>query len=187
MGKTMGPMWAIVSFATVAGPFIGGALYHLAGYGGVFALAVSVTGLDLIMRVSMIDRKTLARYEAVAREDGYYSAGVPESLTNERQPLLEDQTDDAAVRDGTDESQSDNGDPDDDDDDDITDWEISKEQPLICRLYKVLPCLASTRLQSSMIFTVVLSCILGSLDATVPIVSWEYFGFNSLQAGLLFT
>lgn len=165
-GKTVGTMFAFISAGVFWAPFFGGTLYEKAGYTGVIGVSFAVIALDFIMRVFVIEKKVAKRY-------GLDDSKPDETTTNssnqsgdgtdsERQPLL-GQTED-----------------------DEEDFKLPAEKPWVAKIMPILPLLSNLRLITALILTLVSALSIGSFDATVPIVSRELFGFDSLQAGLLF-
>lgn len=65
-------------------------------------------------------------------------------------------------------------------------WKLNPDQPKIAHMIPILPCLANPSLLASLLVALVQAICLGSFDATVPLVAREYFGFDSLKAGVLF-
>ena len=60
------------------------------------------------------------------------------------------------------------------------------ELPAIIQSYPILYCFKDIRMLAANWTTLIQAILLGGLDATVPLVGEEYYGFNSLQTGLLF-
>ncbi|KAJ5119484.1 hypothetical protein N7448_010153 [Penicillium atrosanguineum] len=56
-GQAVGYVSMAVSFGTVAGPLLGGVLYQYGGYYAVFGLAFGFIGLDIFLRLMLIERK----------------------------------------------------------------------------------------------------------------------------------
>ena len=63
---------------------------------------------------------------------------------------------------------------------------IPPELPWVMKSYPILYCFKDVRMLTANWITLIQATLLGTLDATVPIVGEEYYGFNPLQAGLLF-
>lgn len=155
-------------------PAIGGVLYEKTGYAGVFGVAFALLAVDFLMRVLVIEKKVAKRYGVETSPEGDNSPAPPqqqdeelgdeEQQPNEEQPLLgnKDAKDDKAA------------------------WKLSPNQPKIAHLVPILPCLANPSLLTSLLVAMVQAVLLGSFDATVPLVAREYFAFDSLKAGILF-
>lgn len=153
----------------------GGVLYEKTGYPGVFGIAFAILAVDFLMRALVIEKKVAKRYydanpetmETTSFDDQQNQGNVDEEQQeqpNEEQPLL-----------GNKQAQN---------DDDA--FKLSPNQPKIAHMIPILPCLSNPSLLTSLLVALVQAALLGSFDATLPIVANEYFGFDSLKAGLLF-
>lgn len=157
----MGSIW---------GPFVGGLLYKKAGYNGVFAASFAVLGVDLIMRALMIEKKVAHRYET-GDPSSNFTPGDPASATDEegngtdeQQPLLGKKTDE----------------------EEREKYRLPKNPSKLARVIPILPCLKNPALLTALWLALVQAMFFGACDATITTVSRELFGFDSLQAGLLF-
>lgn len=146
-------------------PAVGGFLYQKTGYTSVFALASSILVLDITLRFLLIEKSSAREYKD---EDEDNNVRIPE-------PPVEEST-----------SEGNN-------EEDSLLWkqeeEIYKIVPSGHKLFKAFPilsCLGNPRLLSSFFLTIIQASTLSSFDATIPTVALEYFGVDSLQAGLLF-
>lgn len=155
---------------------IGGVLYEKTGYAGVFGVAFALLALDFVMRVLVIEKKVAKRYgvdlspkgnDSPASSHGQQQSAAhnnEEQQSDEEQPLLGSNK----ATDGDDS------------------WKLSPDQPRIVHMIPILPCLANPSLLASLLVALVQAILLGSFDATVPLVAREYFDFDSLKAGVLF-
>ncbi|KAF2723814.1 MFS general substrate transporter [Polychaeton citri CBS 116435] len=180
LGKTIGSIFSFTSVGTLAAPPLGGVLYKKAGYPGVFGIAFAILVIDFIMRALVIEKKVALKYEAqdpssvgdletTPQEDNDGNTiDQEQALPTEDQPLLTKQNSKGG------------------DEDDKAAWVFSPDQPRIARAIPILPCLADPRLLTAFFLAFVQAAILGGFDATIPIVSNKFFGFDSLQAGILF-
>jgi MFS family permease len=135
----------------------------------VCGLACAVLAVDFTMRLLVIEVRTAKRYEmGDACENGTEAL-----ITGESQPQTEEGSDElSSLLQNT--AKADDS------------YIISPDLPKVMRIVPILPCLASPRLIAALTIAFVQALLLGSIDATVPIVSHEYFNFSSLQAGLMF-
>lgn len=178
LGKTIGSIFSFISVGSLAAPVIGGVLYDKAGYPGVFGAGFAVLAVDFIMRAVVIEKKVARRYEgksdnathdnggqAVGHANGHANDEDEENQGNgEGTPLL-----------GQKKKEQDQ-----------QFFKLSPDQPKICRLIPILPCLGDPRLLTALLVALVQATLLGSFDSTVPTVGQELFGFSSLEAGILF-
>lgn len=167
-------IFSFVSVGSLGAPAIGGVLYEKTGYPGVFGVAFALLVVDFLMRVLVIEKKVAKRYglETGSEGDGGPAStqhqdeerGDQEQQSNEEQPLL-------GSKNVTDDNDA---------------WKLSPNQPRIAHMIPILPCLANPSLLASLLVALVQALLLGSFDATVPLVAHDYFGFDSLKAGVLF-
>jgi hypothetical protein len=153
---------------------VGGVLYEKTGYPGVFGVASALLAVDFFMRALVIEKKVAKRYDDETNSGNDDRAASPheqdeahvdeEQQTNEEQPLL-------GNKQATDDTDA---------------WKISPNQPRIAHMVPILPCLANPSLLTALLVALVQAILLGSFDATLPIVAHEYFGFDSLKSGVLF-
>jgi len=162
------------SVGSLGAPAIGGVLYEKTGYPGVFGVAFALLALDFLMRVLVIEKKVAKRYGFETSSEGDESSASPQQQ-NEDHDNGEPQHDEEQPLLGTKKST---------DEDDA--WKLSPNQPRLARIIPILPCLANPSLLASLLVALVQALLLGSFDATVPLVAREYFGFDSLKAGVLF-
>ncbi|KAF2829474.1 MFS general substrate transporter [Ophiobolus disseminans] len=159
LGKTMGTIFSFISVAGLFSPLLGGLLYASVGYKGVFGLGIALVGIDFILRLLMVEKKTAARYDEApllrAETDGT-------TEDTEQTPLLPN-TSTAHER-----------------------YRLTKPKNRIMRALPILLLLRDPGLLTAIWISFMQAFLLGSFDATVPLVASEQFGFNSLKAGLLF-
>ncbi|KAF2032727.1 MFS general substrate transporter [Setomelanomma holmii] len=156
LGKTMGTVFSFVSVAGLFSPILGGLMYASVGYKGVFGLGIGLVGVDFILRLLMVEKKAAAKY------DEAQPATDGTSDETEQTPLLP-QTTKAHAR-----------------------YRLSKPGNRITRALPILLLLRDPGLLTAIWISFMQAFLLGAFDATVPLVSSEQFGFNSLKAGLLF-
>ncbi|EAU38276.1 predicted protein [Aspergillus terreus NIH2624] len=68
LGQTIGYLGSSVALGFMLGPLLGGLVYNAAGYHAVFAVAFALVGVDLVMRVAVIEKK-VARQWIAAPDD----------------------------------------------------------------------------------------------------------------------
>ncbi|KAL3474836.1 major facilitator superfamily domain-containing protein [Aspergillus californicus] len=67
LGQTIGYQGSAVALGFLLGPLLGGIVYEKAGYGAVFGMAFALVGVDLVMRVFVVEKRVAARW---VDEDG---------------------------------------------------------------------------------------------------------------------
>lgn len=155
---------------SLCAPLVGGVLYEKTGYPGVFGVASALLAVDFLMRALVIEKKVAKRYgdetDPEIDDTPEPSQGHDEEQQpmNEEQPLL-----------GNNQTKENND-----------AWKLSPNQPKIAHMVPILPCLANPSLLTALLVAMVQAILLGSFDATLPLVAREYFGFDTLKAGVLF-
>jgi MFS family permease len=157
LGKTMGTIFSFVSVAGLFSPICGGALYAKTGYKGVFGVGIALIGVDFLLRVLMIEKKAAAKYTDLGA-----TRQDANNEDTEETPLLPDTTT-ARKR-----------------------YKLSKPTNRLTRALPILLLLRDPGLITAIWIAFMQAFLLGSFDATVPLVASEQFDFNSLKAGLLF-
>ena len=70
IGKWMGVVMAGEIFGVLVSPILGGVLYGEVGWGAVFGVMIAVVGVDVLLRLAMIEKGTAARWMIVENEIG---------------------------------------------------------------------------------------------------------------------
>ncbi|KAK2626009.1 hypothetical protein QTJ16_004271 [Diplocarpon rosae] len=160
LGVTIGSIFSMISVGELVAPPLGGVVYMKGGSIAVFGTGVGLLGVDFIMRLLVIEKKTAATYgviiEGEQEEDGEAS---------ETSPLLS------------------NGKTKEEE---LKMWIIPKSQPAWIRSLPILYCLGNTRLWVSQLVTFTQATLLAVFDSTIVIEAQALFGFDSLKAGLIF-
>ncbi|KAF2091264.1 MFS general substrate transporter [Saccharata proteae CBS 121410] len=63
VGQAMGYVSMAMSLAIMLGPLLGGVVFDKAGYTAVFAMAYGLIGLDVVLRLVLVEKKVARRYE----------------------------------------------------------------------------------------------------------------------------
>ncbi|KAI0154020.1 major facilitator superfamily domain-containing protein [Pestalotiopsis sp. NC0098] len=169
LGKTMGVIFSTISVGELVAPVLGGVLYDKAGYGGVFGLAVGIIGIDFVMRLFLIEKKTAAKYDS-SLVDGAASAREHDARNGETDGGEAAGEEDALLPGKSEEEV----------------YKIKHEPSKLVRAIPILYCLRNPRLLMALVLSLVQATLLAVFDATVPTEAQTLFGFNSLKAGLLF-
>lgn len=151
----------MISIGMLAAPVLGGILYHQAGVAGPLALGCSLLGVDLIMRLLMIEKK-------IAAEFGF-DKGHPAEQRRHSEDTCSDGAEEPLLTAPQDQA-----------------YVIPPEQPWLIKWYPILYCFKDARMLTASWITLIQATLLGALDATVPTIGEAYYGFTSLQTGLLF-
>ncbi|KAI9682939.1 MAG: hypothetical protein M1829_006375 [Trizodia sp. TS-e1964] len=71
VGRAMGYLTIAVSVGTLIGPLLAGPVYAKGGYYSVFAMAFGTLGLDIFLRLFMIEKKVAAKWVQGPNSAGY--------------------------------------------------------------------------------------------------------------------
>lgn len=162
LGKTMGTVFSFISVAGLFSPICGGLLYAKTGYNGVFGVGIGLVAIDFILRILMVEKRVRAKYLPESDNGPVQSNGA--EADNEQASLLPD-------------SNSNNIDER---------YRLAPPKNRITRTLPILLLLRDPGLLTAILIAFMQAALLGSFDATVPLVAQSSFGFDSLKAGLLF-
>jgi MFS family permease len=181
IGQAMGYVGLAMSLAVLLAPLLGGVVFERAGYYNVWAMAFGLIGLDILMRLVMVERKIAVRW------DGRFEPKRAEVLDGDGGGVakeLEEKTGGTESEDDkTKEPLSDS--PIDDDPDRQQDTSNAHNK-WFNRLPPVLKLLASRRLLSALWAVLIQSCLLTSFDSVLPLFTKNTFRWNATGAGLIF-
>ena len=166
LGQAIGYVSMSLSIGTVAGPLLGGVIYQDGGYYSVFALAFALIGVDIFLRVVLIEKKHAAQWldneksaPSTSSEQEKETSGEPceSSAPNTAQPI------------------------------EASSLEVP-EKPKKARhpLRQVATLLSSPRLIVSLWGYFVVSLVLTSFDSVLPIFVQTTFGWQQTGQGLIF-
>lgn len=158
-GQSLGYVAASYSIGTLIAPLLGGVVYRQGGYYEVFAMTFALIGLDIILRLAIIEKYRAARW-----------------LDGENSPIAIELhgTDSVTAR----QSSSVNA---------RAESPVSVRTPSEKRKLPVmLTLMKSRRLQAAFIGSFVAAATMTAFDATLPIYCNRVFGWDSLGAGLIF-
>ena len=86
LGQAIGYVSMSLSVGTVAGPLLGGVLYQHGGYYSVFALAFALIGVDIVLRLVLIEKRHAARWLAPEMQPLATTPGSPEKRNGTTNP-----------------------------------------------------------------------------------------------------
>ena len=162
VGQAMAYASSSMSIGLILGPVLGGIIYARCGYYAAFGLAFAFIGLDLVLRVILVEKKIAVRYATpTLRPD----SEIPESV--KLQPLQP-----ADVGPEVSETQVDARPPSP-----VLETQHSWIPPII-RILKY------PRLLVALFLSFVQALILSAFDATLPLYLNALFGYTALQAGI---
>ena len=161
IGQTMGMISIAYSAAIVAGPLLGGVVYARSGYYAVFYMAFGLIALDILLRLTFIEKKVAKRWLPPDELPMADSLGMPREprISNEQDPR------------GTSSLE---GTP------------SQARSPPWRRLPPVITLLGSRRLLAAFWGCLVVASLMTAFDSTLTLYVKQIFDWNSLGAGLLF-
>ncbi|KAL8785682.1 MAG: hypothetical protein Q9213_003241 [Squamulea squamosa] len=174
IGQWMGTALSSSSFGLIVSPLLGGIVYAKAGYMSVFAMALALIIFDIMMRLIMIEKKKAAQYkplDALTPKNGFYGTFTHEQ-PSEHEPSN-----------GTMEP---NQASDDSRDTPLLSNDPQKTLPKQSRMPTILVLLGIPRLLAAIYGIFVNVAILAAFDGVLPLYVKKIFGWNSLEAGLIF-
>jgi MFS family permease len=150
-----------MSLGILIAPLLGGVVFDRAGYNAVFAMAYALIGLDIVLRLLLVEKKVAARWapEIVSRDEPSQGMTSTDSDPEKSTPAAETQP-------AIDPSQF-----------------RSRRRD---RLPPVLSLLYSRRLLAALVCSLLQAALLTSFDSVLTIHAANIFGWTSTGAGLLF-
>lgn len=162
IGQAMGYMAAATSIGSLTGPLLGGVVYARSGYYSVFAIGFAIIGLDILLRLLMVEKSAAKQWSPIISSNGEET--IPqECTTNEIQsaPVTEE----------------------------FSGSEKMATVPLPTSTRHLPPLIALLlvpRLLVALFGCFVYSTFLGSFDSVLPLYVKDVFNWNSTGAGLIF-
>ena len=166
VGKALGYVSIAMTLGVLFGPMIGGIVYERSGYYPVFAVTFGVIGLDIILRLMLVEKKIAAKWIESESSRGEWHSNQPIQVTNPTQ----DHTTSSAIS----EKNS----------------NVTAARPHGFNRKRKLPSmlilLKSRRILAAFWGSLATSITMTALDTTIPLYVNQIFGWNSLGAGLVF-
>lgn len=174
LGVAMGYIGMSLTFGFMSGPLLGGVLYGRAGYYGVFGLAFGLIGVDIILRVIMIEKKDATRWiqgqdHQPTLQNATESASDPENLAPPSSS--QEKTRSRQNREGPER-------------DTLRTSETPPEGKKNSNAFYTL--LASERMLTALWAYFVISVLLSSFDSVLPLFVKDTFGWGKVNQGLTF-
>lgn len=166
LGVAMGTMYSFTGAAGLFAPVAGGWLYDKTGFNGVFGVGMALVGVDFVLRALMIEKKV--RDDYMSSSSGTTTSTVQHAEHAEQTPLLRSSS-------PTEQPPT----PD-------QRYRLSPPNHRITHGFPILLLFRDPGLLTALFIAFMQAVLLGSFDATVPLVAESTFDFTSLTAGLLF-
>ncbi|PYH96639.1 MFS transporter [Aspergillus ellipticus CBS 707.79] len=176
LGQAMGYMGMGMTFGIMGGPLLGGVIYARGGYYAVFGLAFALIGVDIVLRLIMIEKKHAAKWIKQETQD---SPSLTPSQTTEKCSDPEDMTFPSGVNVPQNGAQSRAA-------DDPAPSESPEGQTSKRPRSAVLTLLASDRMIVTIWAYFIVSVILTSFDSVLPLFVEDTFGWGQTGQGVIF-
>ncbi|KIW13504.1 hypothetical protein PV08_08692 [Exophiala spinifera] len=166
-GQAMGYVGMATSLGVLVAPLIGGVVYERSGYYAVFGVTFAVIGLDILLRLALVEKRHAARW---LQSETPPVSSAPSHNDIELQNRAEPQTDAGKEAVGT--------------------ATTTTPSPAVASPKRKLPTLfvllKSRRILVAFWGSMVVSMTMTAIDSTLPLFVNQIFGWNSLGAGLVF-
>jgi MFS family permease len=173
MGQAMGYIAAATSVGQLAGPLLGGVVYAHAGYYVVFAMGFVIIGLDIFLRLMLIERHVAEQWSLsseVSPSEEPGATGTEDPSREDIQPLPT-QIEQSATTVSSESEKGTSG-------KDTPQW--MKALPPVITLLRI------PRLLAALFGCFIQAIALASFDSVLPLYVKETFHWTSTGAGLIF-
>lgn len=195
LGYYMGYIGMAMSLAILAAPLLGGVVFDRGGYYDVFAMAYGLLGIDIVMRLALIEKKIAVRW--LNQEDSSEASGASaeegEVATDLVRPAIEEESAAATAQPEItcEKNISDHpvhacGKPLDQQQQTLPVVDEEEKRDWLSRLPPIFTLLTSRRLDAALFGCLVQAALLTSFDSILPIYVRDLFHWNSIGAGLIF-
>ncbi|PYH78832.1 vesicular amine transporter [Aspergillus uvarum CBS 121591] len=171
LGQAMGYIGMGLTLGIMGGPLLGGVIYGRGGYYAVFGLAFGLVGVDIVLRLVMIEKKHAARWQQQQQQQP-----PPPSLSKDKAATQEaaDQPTSSSSSDTIPEKTSD---PE-------QQRTTPPTQPTQANAITTL--LSSPRMLVTLWTYFIISLVFSSFDSVLPLFVEDTFGWGQLGQGLIF-
>lgn len=168
IGQAMGYIAGATSIGSLLGPLLGGVLYEYSGYYSVFALGFTIIGLDIFLRLVMIEKAVAKQWDTTPDTSATSSGNVDSSANPAEIHQADNNSNEKAVLENT------------------LDPVATGPKTWSQRLPPVVALLRIPRLLAALLGCFVQSNSLGSFDSVLPLFVKDTFHWTSTGAGLIF-
>lgn len=171
LAQAMGYVSLGMSLGILIAPLLGGVVFDRAGYDAVFGMAYGLIGLDIVLRLLLVEKKVAARWDPVAEDQAKEAADLPDNpsspakinTADAEKGLTSGQTETLDQPIGT----------------DLRERHRDRLPPVLALLY-------SRRLLAALFCALIQAALLTSFDSVLTIHAANLFGWTSTGAALLF-
>lgn len=169
IGSAMGFIGMGVSAGTMLGPLLGGVIYQRGGYYSVFAVAFALIGVDIVLRLVMIEKKDAQKWLSAVEEPASSEESTHQS-TEDKGACAE-----SYAPTSTPENSA------------HTPCERPQESVPKRRLPSTLILLSNRRMLFVLYAYLAISILMTSFDSVLPLFVQATFGWEQIGQGLAFT
>lgn len=173
IGRVMGYVSLSMSIATLVAPLLGGVVYARGGYYAVFAMAFALIGLDILLRLALVEKKIAKKWSTPQDENDHGAQSPGETTVQDQTSCVEAQEKTASDTNVAFEEQR-----------------PQQQNHLFSRFIHNLPpvvtLLKSRRLLTALWGSLVQAALITSFDSVLPLFVNRTFNWTSVGAGLIF-
>ena len=185
IGECMGYVFTGMAVAMLSGPLLGGVVFDKGGYNAVFAMCYGLIGVDIAMRLFMIEKKDARKWETVDADAP--SSDESKEATSKEKEIAEVQTtgeDGEAAHVRSNDSPADDGSA-------IPSAEATaivdaRSVRSKKRVPAMLTLIKSRRLLCALWTTMAIATLMTQFDSVLPLYVEDTFGWGATAAGLVF-
>ncbi|KAL2010984.1 hypothetical protein VTN00DRAFT_3702 [Thermoascus crustaceus] len=171
IGSAMGFIGMGVSAGTMLGPLLGGVIYQRGGYYSVFAVAFALIGVDIVLRLVMIEKKDAQKWLSAAEDSASSEEESTHQNTEEKEARAESYAPTSTAENSADTPHE----------------EPSQESVPKRRLPSTLILLSNRRMLFVLYSYLAISILMTSFDSVLPLFVQATFGWEQIGQGLAFT
>jgi MFS family permease len=160
-----------MSLGILIAPLLGGIVFDRAGYDAVFGMSYGLIGLDIVLRLLLVEKKVAARWDTDAAVQAKAAAGSP----NNEHGSAQGQTNDTEKGDISEQSVM----PNVHEGTNLRDRRRDRLPPVLALLY-------SRRLLAALFCALIQAALITSFDSVLTIHAANLFGWSATGAALLF-
>lgn len=168
LGQAMGWIGAAMSWAALSAPLLGGVVYGKGGWYQVWAMCYALIAGDIVLRLVIIEKKTVKKWETADVEQAGASDDVAGSTISDGTRVAGQEKKQSSTQ-ADDEAQQSPG---------AVTGKIG--------LKSILPLFKNPRLLTALWGCIIESSVQTAFDAIIPLEVESIFGWDSTGAGLIF-
>ena len=180
IGQAMGHVGLAMSLGVLLAPLLGGVVFERAGYYSVWAMAFGLIGLDIVLRIVMVERKIAVRW------DPQFEPKRAEPVSGDQKVITKELDEKPDGTESEDDNKAEETASRPVDQHSHQEDDLNARNKWYNRLPPVLKLLASRRLLSALWAVLIQSSLLTSFDSVLPLFTKNTFGWNATGAGLIF-